>query len=73
MATTIGECAVQAIKERARQTGRKPREEFLSLEITDAMWHNWKHGIHNPNVYFLKNMALAGYDVVYILTGKEPK
>lgn len=68
---TIGMRAAEAIKERARKNGSTLTSEFENLGLCRKVFGDWqKRGI-DPSAYYLQQMALAGYDVIYILTGKE--
>ncbi len=66
---TIGERAAKAIKRRVRwgEIGT----ELKKLDIQTSTFNSWMIGRTNPSAYYLKQMALAGYDVYWILTGKE--
>jgi len=67
---TIGERAARAIK--SRVPDKKQREvELAKLDIPKGTFGHWQCGKGDPSAYYLKQMALAGYDVFYILTGKE--
>lgn len=65
----IGLRAVAAIEEMAKKNGTKASKEYQKLDVTPTVFHNWKYGNFAPSAYYLRNMALAGYDVTYILTG----
>ena len=65
---TIGERAVKEIKNRARQNNVSVSKQASELTITSVHISHWKDGT-NPSAYWLQQMALAGYDVFYILTG----
>ena len=65
---TIGERAVKEIKKRARQNGISTSKEAAKLFITSTTIAAWKNNV-NPCAYHLQQMALAGYDVIWILTG----
>ena len=69
---TIGERAYKEIKKRAKQNGVAISKEAETLGITSPRLSSWKDNT-NPCAYHLQQMALAGYDVIYILTGKENK
>lgn len=47
--------------------------ELDRLELTRQCLYQWEVGKHAPGGKMLRKMALAGYDVIYILTGKETK
>lgn len=65
---TIGERAVKEIKKRARQNNVSMSKQASELYITSVHIAHWMDGM-NPSAYYLQQMALAGYDVIYILTG----
>lgn len=67
----IGERTVQAIKDRAKKNGTKKSVEAEKLGISRRVMCGWKNSHTDPSAYFLQQMALAGYDVFWILTGKE--
>lgn len=66
---TIGERAARAIKSRAPYGTLK--DELGRLNIALNTFYAWRNGAQDPSAYYLRRMALAGYDVIYILTGKE--
>ena len=68
---SIGERAAQAIRERASQNGTRLEEELKKLGILKKSFEVWECGRFSPSAYFLQQMALAGYDVLYILTGAQ--
>lgn len=65
----IGRRAVAAIEEMAKKNGTKASKEYQKLDVTATVWHSWKWRNFSPSAYYLRQMALAGYDVTYILTG----
>ena len=65
---TIGQRAAKEIKKRARQNGIATSKEAKKLGITSPILTRWRDN-GNPSAYWLQQMALAGYDVIYILTG----
>ena len=71
MTETIGERVIHAICERAKQNGIKRNAEAAKIGITRKNLWDWENRFTDPQAYFLKQMALAGYDVFWILTGKE--
>lgn len=68
---SIGERACKAISERAMQSGTKKTYEYEKLGISRRVICGWKKDNVDPSAYFLQQMALHGYDVYWILTGKE--
>lgn len=67
----IGKRAAQAIRERAKQNGTKLEEESLKVYVSRKVMNDWEIQNRNPSAYFLQQMAFAGYDVFWILTGQE--
>ena len=65
----IGLRAVEAIEERAKKNGTRASKERQKLDVAASVYHAWKRRRFSPSAYYLRNMALAGYDVTYILTG----
>ena len=51
--------------------GVSPKQECKALGLSKNMYYNWRDGICAPSARALRNMALRGYDVIYILTGKQ--
>ena len=71
MTETVGERTVQAIKDRAKQNGTKKSVEAEKLGISRRVMCGWDKSRTDPSAYFLQQMALHGYDIYWILTGKE--
>ena len=69
MTGAIGERAARAIKSRARPG--TVQTELERLNIPQDRFYKWKSGISDPSAYYLQQMVLAGYDIIFILTGKE--
>lgn len=65
---TIGNRAYKEIKKRAKENGIAPSREAEKLGIHSCLLSGWKQN-GNPGGYWLQQMCLAGYDVIYILTG----
>lgn len=66
---SISKRAVQAIRERAEQNGTSVSFECDMINVSRKTFYFWENNKNNPQAYFLQQMALAGYDVIYILTG----
>ena len=66
---SIGERAAQAIRERVEKNHSTIRDEVRSLDATPKTFYGWEHGNLNPNAYLLRQMALQGYDIMWILLG----
>lgn len=67
----IGKRAAMAIRERATRNGTTTSHEQRVLNLTRKTFHSWDRSENDPQAYFLQQMALAGYDVIWILTGVE--
>lgn len=67
---TIGNRAYKEIKNRARENGISPSKEAMKLLADSRLLSAWKRDT-NPSAYYLQQMSLAGYDVIYILTGRR--
>ena len=65
---TVGQRAVLAIQRRVRHGRVKP--ELDRLTIPQSSYHRWKSGEQSPQWFWLQQLALAGYDVHWILTGQ---
>ena len=70
---TIGQRAAYAIKLHGIRLGTNAVGESDRLDIPRDNFYAWKNGRSDPSAYYLKKMVLAGYDVLWILTGKENK
>lgn len=68
---SIGERAAQAIRVQAAIKGIPIYEECENIGATRKVYRDWNKCGRNPTAWFLQQMALAGYDVIWILTGKE--
>ena len=66
---TIGKRAAKAIRERAERNGTKLEVESLKVYVSRKVMNDWEIRNRNPSAFFLQQMALAGYDVIGILTG----
>lgn len=66
---TVGQRAVLAIQRRVRHGKVKP--ELDRLTIPQSSYHRWKSGEQSPQWFWLQQLALAGYDVHWILTGQK--
>ena len=68
---TIGTRAYKEICKRAFAKSIAPYKQAEELDISSTMLTTWRRGKWNPSASILKKMALAGYDVIYILTGER--
>ena len=66
---TIGQRAALAIKRRVRYGNVNP--ELDCLTIPHSSYERWKLGKGDPQSFWLQQMALARYDVHWILTGQK--
>ena len=66
---TIGQRAALAIKRRVRYRNVNP--ELDRLTIPHSSYERWKLAKGDPQSFWLQQMALAGYDVHWILTGQK--
>lgn len=69
----IGDRAYLAICERAKQNGRKKTAEAMKAGVSPTSLFGWEKRNTNPSALALQQMALAGYDVIWILTGEVTK
>ena len=67
----IGVRAYIEIRNRAKEKGIKTQKELESMGIGSTAFYAWKKEGTAPSGYFLRQMALNGYDVIYILTGEK--
>ena len=65
---TVGQRAALAIQRRVRHGRVKP--ELDRLTIPQGSYERWKLGKSDPQSFWLQQLALAGYDVHWILTGQ---
>lgn len=66
---SVGQRAALAIKRRVRYGNVKP--ELDRLTIPHGSYERWKLGKGDPQSFWLQQLALAGYDVHWILTGEK--
>ena len=71
MLQTIGQRAAHLIQVKATMKGISIDQECESIGTSRKVYRDWKKCGRNPTAYFLQQMALNGYDVIWILTGKE--
>lgn len=65
--------AVQCIERRAKQNGVKVGKELDKIEVGRELYYRWKKDNNTISGYYLRLMALNGYDTYYILTGLRGK
>lgn len=68
---TIGQRAVQLIRERVNKNGTTFKHECELITTTDTNVLVWSKGYVNPRAVILAEMCKQGYDVIYILTGER--
>ena len=68
---TIGTRAYKEISKRAFKKGIAPYKQAEEIKVSSTMLTTWHRGKLNPSGRVLQKMALAGYDVMYILTGER--
>lgn len=68
---TIAGRAAQAVRDRAQMEGTSIAEQYDNLVIARQVQYHWESGRNQPSAYALQQMALAGYDVIYILIGDK--
>lgn len=66
----IGKRAAQAIRQKAGNDCKYVME-LDRLNFSRQLVHNWEHNKGTPSGKILQKMALAGYDVHWILTGER--
>lgn len=65
----IGKRAAEAVRAMAKENETSYIFELNCLQVkAETLWQ-WEHGNTDPRAKALANMASAGYDVLYILTG----
>ena len=69
--TGIGKRTAQLLIEREAQTGVPARKQLENMGMRPRNLSAWQSEGRNPGGYALSQMALAGYDVMYILTGRR--
>ena len=69
MNTMLGEIGLRAA-EMMLQVDKPVSEQLRDMGLGKNLFYGWNEGICNPSAIALQKMALAGYDVMYILTGK---
>lgn len=70
MAGEIGKRAAEAIRKKANDNDTSYAVELRRICISREQLYQWEHGKCDPTGKMLQQMALAGYDVVWILTGR---
>jgi DNA-binding transcriptional regulator YiaG len=68
---TIGQRAVQAVEQRAKETGLSKKQVCKNMGTSWDAVRYWKREKSNPGCYMLQRMYYAGYDIMWILLGDE--
>lgn len=68
---TIGERAAKAIRDRVAQNDTTLTKELDEITASRRVLNGWEEKGRNPNAYFLQQMALNGYDIMWILVGRD--
>lgn len=68
---TIGQRAAMAIRNRAKEKRTLLETELANVDVSRKVLCDWENYNRNPQAYFLQQMALAGYDIYWILTGEK--
>lgn len=69
----ISERAVCEIMRKTKAENRSFNLELDRLLISSKLLWSWTMGQSDPAARFLRDMALRGYDIDYILTGRRTK
>lgn len=67
----IGPRAIEIMLEREGKTGQGVREQLKELSMSRRNQYAWQSEGRIPGGVALARMAAAGYDVMYILTGRR--
>lgn len=68
---TIGERAALAIQYRSERIGTSPAKLMEEMGSNRKTLRDWRSQNINPSAYWLQQLALDGYDVIWILTGQR--
>ena len=68
---TIGQRAARLIDGRSWDTKLPVTTLMEMLGTNRQVYYNWRNGKEDPSAKLLAKMALAGYDVLWVLTGTE--
>lgn len=66
---TIPERAALEVLRRVGDEKKSNSRELDKIQLSERLLHRWIKAQCIPGGYFLQQMALAGYDIYYILTG----
>jgi hypothetical protein len=59
-----------ALEKRADENGITYKQECENLSIPYDTFRDWRKRSKFPSSYYLRRLALADYDIVWILTGE---
>ena len=68
---TIGQRASRLIDGRSWDTKLPVTTLMQNLGTSRQVYYNWRNAKEEPSAGLLAKMALAGYDVLWVLTGME--
>jgi hypothetical protein len=68
---TIGQRVAQAVKKRAREQNISLDLERAFIGVESKSFRDWKNGKCDPSAYYLQQLAMRGYDIMWILLGDE--
>lgn len=68
---TVGERAAFVIRITAALKDIPLSEECENIDARGKTYDDWHKRGKNPSSHYLQQMALAGYDVMWILTGEK--
>lgn len=72
-AREIGKRAAEEIRRRASREDTYYVDQYAALGLAQSTLASWECRGCAPRAVHLARMAEAGYDVIYILTGKRTK
>lgn len=67
----IGRRAAAEIRRVAHENGTSYADEMDFIQMHRSQLWQWEHDVADPVAKPLSRMALAGYDIHYILTGER--
>lgn len=68
---TVGQRAAYAIRGRCVQNRTSLEHELRNADISSRLFWSWEKQGFSPTAYSLRKLAVAGYDVMWILMGGE--
>lgn len=67
----IGKRAAEQVRNMAELKKLSLRAATRHIDVGYATFYTWEHGQTDPGAYVLARMLETGYDINYILLGKE--